>query len=307
MVNQLKKHPRQLALAAGLVVFGGLLLTVLRSQIGPGSPPPAPAKLAAPPLAESVSALGRLEPAGDIRKLAAPIGAMGGSPRISRLFVQEGDSVASGQILASFDNRPGLLAEQSLLQTRIQNISQQLRLLERDTKRYRRLASSGVTPSGDLDNREVKLLELRGQLAQTRDQLRKTQTDLAQSELLAPIAGRVLRIFARPGERPGEEGILELGATDQMQAVAEVYESDISRVRLGQAVSLISENGGFAGTIRGEVIRIAPQVRQRKMLSTDPTGDADARVVEVRLSLNPTDTARVRHLAGLKVIARFQP
>lgn len=307
MPNQLRSRPRQIALAAGVLVLSGLLLTVLRTQMASRSRPPSPPTLAAPQRPESVSALGRLEPDGDIRKLAAPFGAMGGSPRISRLLVQEGDSVAKGQVLASFDNRPGLLADQSLLQTKILNISQQLRLLERDTNRYRRLASSGVTPSGDLDNREVKLLELRGQLAQARNQLQKTQTDLAQSELLAPIAGRVLRVFARAGERPGTEGILELGSTDRMQAVAEVYESDISRVRIGQPVSLISENGGFAGTIRGEVIRIAPQVRQRQMLSTDPTGDADARVVEVRLSLDAGDAAKVRQLAGLKVIARFQP
>ncbi|NDC14061.1 MAG: HlyD family efflux transporter periplasmic adaptor subunit, partial [Synechococcaceae bacterium WB9_2_170] len=95
--------------------------------------------------------------------------------------------------------------------------------------------------------------------------------------------------------------------TDQMQAVAEVYESDIGRVRPGQSVSLISENGGFAGSLHGQVIRITPQVRQRQVLSTDPTGDADARVVEVRLALDPQDAAKVRQLAGLKVIARFQP
>jgi HlyD family secretion protein len=48
-------------------------------------------------------------------------------------------------------------------------------------------------------------------------------------------------------------------------------------------------------------------VRQRQVLSTDPTGDADARVVDVRLAIDPADAARVRELAGLKVIARFQP
>jgi HlyD family secretion protein len=48
-------------------------------------------------------------------------------------------------------------------------------------------------------------------------------------------------------------------------------------------------------------------VRQRQVLSTDPTGDADARVVEVRLELDPSAVAKVRDLAGLKVIARFTP
>jgi HlyD family secretion protein len=87
--------------------------------------------------------------------------------------------------------------------------------------------------------------------------------------------------------------------------LVEVYESDIDRVRLGQSVSLISENGGYQGALSGEVIRISPQVRQRSVLSTDPTGDADARVVEVRVALDPADSQRVRDLTGLKVIARL--
>jgi HlyD family secretion protein len=46
-------------------------------------------------------------------------------------------------------------------------------------------------------------------------------------------------------------------------------------------------------------------VRQRQVLSTDPTGDADARIVEVRVSLDPDDAQRVRQLTGLKVIAKL--
>jgi HlyD family secretion protein len=48
-------------------------------------------------------------------------------------------------------------------------------------------------------------------------------------------------------------------------------------------------------------------VRQREVLSTDPTRDADARIVEVRVRLDPEDARRVRDLTGLKVIARLQP
>ena len=84
------------------------------------------------------------------------------------------------------------------------------------------------------------------------------------------MAGTVLKLHARVGERPTETGVLELGASNRMQAVVEVYESDIDRVRLGQSVSLISENGGYQGALTGEVIRISPQVRQRSVLSTIP-------------------------------------
>ena len=305
MVARWLRRPWLVAGGAIVAVLALLLLARGHQKPHPSPSPTAPASPARP--ADGVSALGRLEPSGDVRQLAAPMIGMAGSPRLTALLVQEGERVKRGQLLASFDNRPGLLADQRLLQTRIANLSQQVGLLERDTRRYRSLAQGGVTPRGDLDNREIKLIDLRGQLTQARAELAKVQTDLVLSELRAPIDGTVLRITARPGERPGDAGVLELGATDQMEAVAEVYESDIARVHVGQPVRLISENGGFTGQLQARVLRIAPQVRQRAVLSTDPTGDADARIVEVRLSLDPDAAARVNALAGLKVIARFSP
>jgi HlyD family secretion protein len=91
-----------------------------------------------------------------------------------------------------------------------------------------------------------------------------------------------------------------------MEAVLEVYESDIARVRLGQRARISSENGGFKGQLNGVVTRISPQVRQRQVLSTDPSSDADARIVEVRLGLDPGDARKVQTLTGLKVIGRLE-
>jgi len=259
------------------------------------------------PPVEAVAALGRLEPAGDIRVLAAPISGMGATPRITALAVVEGDRVAVGQLLARFDTAPIQLAERHVLRARILNLKRRLSVESRELARYRQLTKVGAIAADELDRREQDLLLLQGQLAEAEAQLVKAEVDLDNTELRAPMAGTVLRINARVGERPGDKGILELGASDRMEAVVEVYESDIARVRPGMAVRLTSENGGFSGTLAGRVSRISPQVRQRQVLSTDPTGDADARIVEVRVELNPADAQRVRQLTGLKVIARLAP
>jgi HlyD family secretion protein len=255
-----------------------------------------------------VAALGRLEPSGDIRVLAAPITGIGGSPRITALLVVEGEQVRAGQLLATFDNGPGHRAERDLLRTRIANLTRRLTLQQRDLTRYRQLASAGAYAAADLDLIEQRTLELQGQLQEARAELQKVTTDLVNTELRAPIDGTVLRIQSRVGERPDDEkGILELGNSARMEAVVEVYESDVDRVRLGQKARLTSENGGFSGVLRGTVSRISPQVRQREVLSTDPTGDADARIVEVRVRIDPEDARRVQALTGLKVIARLEP
>ena len=92
-----------------------------------------------------------------------------------------------------------------------------------------------------------------------------------------------------------------------MEALIEVYESDINRVFISQNVELTSENGGFEKILKGQVIRISPRVKQRRVLSTDPTGDADARIIEVLVQLNKESINLVKNYAGMKVIAKFLP
>jgi HlyD family secretion protein len=221
------------------------------------------------------------------------------------MLVQEGDRVRAGQLLVRFDTGPALQAQARLIETRIANLRRRVDLQTRDINRYRQLGRTGVVPSADLDDRETDLLALRGELEEALAERTKLQRELELTELRAPIDGQVLRLHARVGERPGDDGVMEVGDSDAMQALVEVYESDIDRVRLGQPVRLTSENGGFQGSLRGQVVRISPQVRQREVLSTDPTGDADARIVEVRVALDPADAQRVRQLTGLKLIARL--
>ena len=293
-------------LIGGGVVALLVLGAVVRRITQPAPPPPQPT-VVRPPRLEAVSALGTLQPAGDIRKLAAPTSAMGGSPRLLLLQVEEGQRVKQGQLLATFDSRPRLVADLAAVAARIDSLQAQIRMQRREVERYQSAASSGAAAVVLLEEKKDDLVKLEGQLREALAQRKGLQVDLANSELRAPLDGTVLKIHSRVGERPGENGVLELGAGDQMEAVAEVYESDINRVKVGQTVQLVSENGGFSGSLQARVIRIAPQVRQRAVLSTDPTGDADARVVEVRLALDPADAAKVRDRAGLKLIARFTP
>ena len=302
MLEWLKRYP--LRSGGGAVALLLLAVAIGRALDRPAPVTPAPV---VQPRIESVSALGRLEPAGDVRKLAAPMGSMGGSPRISGLSVQEGDRVKRGQILATFDNRPGLLADLAAINARIGTLDRSIAMQRREVSRYREASREGAASMVLLEEKQDELVTFEGQRRQALAEKRGIEVDLKDSQLRSPIDGTVLRVYARPGERPGSDGILSVGASDRMEAIAEVYESDIGRIRLGQSASLISENGGFSGKLKAEVLRISPQIRQRDVLSTDPTGDADARIVEVRLALDPADAKRVQQLSGLKVIARFEP
>ena len=270
--------------------------------------PDAPAAAAVPSVRapEAVAALGQLKPAGEVRRLAAPVSGFGGTPRIAALLVKEGDQIRKGQPLAIFDSRPQIEAEIAEVDAQIQSTALEVKLQEREVSRFAVAANVGAAAMVVYEEKQDELRRFQREGVELIAKRRSLETDLADSELLSPINGVVLKIHSRVGERPGNDGVMEVGASQAMEALVEVYESDINRISVGQPVTLTSENGGFKGTLEGRVERITPQVRQRKVLSTDPTGDADARVIEVDVVLSPESAQRVTQLSGLKVIARFK-
>ena len=171
--------------------------------------------------------------------------------------------------------------------------------------RYAQAAGQGAAEAVLLEDKQNELTLLQRRRAELLADRKTLEADLIDSELRSPIDGTVLNVHARVGERPASDGVLDVGASQSMEALIEVYESDINRIKIGETVTLISENGGFDGDLSGTVERISPQVRQRQVLSTDPTGDADARIVEVLVKLDAGSSQRVSRLSGLKVIARF--
>ncbi len=127
----------------------------------------------------------------------------------------------------------------------------------------------------------------------------KAQADLALSYICSPINGQVLKIYTRPGEVVGNSGIVALGQTDQMNVVAEVYESDVSKLRVGQKATITSN--AFLGELQGTITKIGLQVNPQNVLSTDPAADVDARIVEVKIRLNTTAIQKVSALNNLQV------
>jgi len=259
------------------------------------------------PSITAVAALGQLSPSGEIRQLAAPITQFGSSPRIIDILVTEGDFVEKGDILAIFENREKLMADLQKIENLIKTIDLEILLKQDQIERYELALDKNVYSFVQLSQRKDELLKLQKQKINNVGEKKNIEIDLFNSKLRSPIDGFVLEINTRVGERPQNDGILEIGSSQNMEALIEVYESDIDRVYITQNVELSSENGGFQKILKGSVIRISPQVKQRKVLSTDPTGDADARIIEVLVRLNKESKNLVKNYAGMKVIAKFLP
>lgn len=135
--------------------------------------------------------------------------------------------------------------------------------------------------------------------------LTQAQTDLEQAYIRSPIAGQILKIHTRPGEKLSENGIADLGQTDQMMVVAEVYQSDISQIRVGQTATITGQ--GFTGTVPGTVAQVGLQVSRQNTFSNQPGENLDRRVVEVRIALTPTASRQVAQLTNMQVQVAIQP
>ena len=128
------------------------------------------------------------------------------------------------------------------------------------------------------------------------------QVELAEARarnltLYAPIDGTILNTLARPGENVGPGPVLTLGDTSKMRVVAEVYETDIGRVHLGERATISSR--ALAEPLGGKVVRIGGMVFKNDVLKTDPAARADARIVQVWIEID--DPAPLRALTNLTV------
>ena len=233
-----------------------------------------------------VSALGRLEPEHGIRRVAGPSLQ---TVVVRDLLVDRGDPVKKGQLLATLDTA-------DLQAAMVKEREADLANARREYARSLELNRNQIESESARDEWRTKVAVLEAQ----RD---RAVAELRLTEVRSPIDGRVLDVHAREGERVGPDGILELGATQAMFAIAEVYETDIGRVAVGQRARVASPV--LATPLEGIVELIRPKIQKQDVLGTDPAARKDARVVEVEIRLD--DSAAAASLTRMQVEVTIFP
>ncbi len=150
--------------------------------------------------------------------------------------------------------------------------------------------------------RPVDVAVAQSELATAIAAVKKGQADLDLASVKSPINGQILEINTWPGEFvDNAKGIVVMGDTQNMYVVAEVYETDIDRVHIGQSATITSD--GITQKLAGTVDDVGWQIGTKDVLGTDPVADTDARVVKVKIRLNAKSSQRVKHLTNLEVNA----
>ncbi|HZZ88374.1 MAG TPA: efflux RND transporter periplasmic adaptor subunit [Caulobacteraceae bacterium] len=234
---------------------------------------------------------------------------------VRSVYVQEGDAVTKGQVLArQEDDAPRLAvdtAEAAMAQARSQtDLTQtQLSAAQREVTRLQPLLSSHWVSSQQVDqaqdavrNANATLAAQRAMVQVTATQLNQARYTLDQTVIRAPADGRIVRRYANPGVGASTLNVtpmFDLEPAGQRIVRAEVSEGDEPFVRIGGSVMLTPE-ADQTKTYPGKVMRIAPVFGERKLQSDDPSQRTDDRVVEVVVSANSAP-----FLIGQRVLVKF--
>jgi HlyD family secretion protein len=262
-----------------------LIFAVGCESLGKAAGEPSTASAAAAGGSRAVTALGRLQPKDGILRISGPSRP---STVIAQLLVEKGDHVKAGQPIAILDT----LAEN---EARVARMRAELTNAQTELGRVNELFRQGITAVSLRDAGQLKVDVARAEL-------QGAQSALDLDTVRAPVDGQVIEIHARRGERVGLEGIAELADTARMYAVAEVYETDIGRVKVGQRATMASP--ALAGPVAGTVERIGMKINQLDVLATDPAARTDARVVPVEIKLD--DSRQGASLSNLQVEVAIQ-
>ena len=290
------------------------------------------ARKAVPLLPRQVSALGRIEPLGGISQVSVPSSLS--NDRVREILVKEGQEVRKGQPLAVLESIDTLessvrkseaeirVAESKLASqdSVIARYKADLGQASAEARRAEQLFAAGATSANRVEKLQADESSAKAQLAEaiatkatlvedlrsSRASLDKDKTERAKATVLAPFSGTVFKVHARPGDKVGEDGLLEMGDSSRMGVIAEVYQSDRPMIALGQKASLSAD--GFKGRkVEGQVVEIAREVSRQTVFSGQAGENLDRRVLEVKIGLTPQESALASHLNYLQVNVLFAP
>ena len=157
---------------------------------------------------------------------------------IARLYADFNSRVEKGQLLAEIDPTPfEAQVEQrraDLTRAEVQTDDARIRY-----DRQRRLMESGLTAQAEVDAAEAQWKSARAQVAQAKAALSQVQTNLRYTKIISPIDGIVVDRQYDVGQTVAasfQAPTLFQIAQDltKMQVLADVDQSDIGRVQVGQ-------------------------------------------------------------------------
>jgi HlyD family secretion protein len=228
------KHRRFLVIAIVVVVGALIGLFFLRRGGDPGGEKYRTEAVSQGDVSAAVSATGTLSAVTTVQVGSQVSGI------ISRLYADFNSQVKKGQLLAELDPTSFL---QTVEQRQADVTKSQVEVANAQVNysRQKRLAAAGLVSKSELDGSKAAYDSARAQLAQSQASLRQAQTNLSYTKIYSPVDGQVVNRAYDAGQTVAASfsaPTLFTIAQDltKMQVQADVDQSDIGQVKVGQPV-----------------------------------------------------------------------
>ena len=193
-----------------------------------------------------------------------PIGVEGDAGRVAAIYVEAGDHVKRGQVLARL-NVSVLEPQVANLEAGLEQARAEAELADAEYRRAQAVGASGALSVEETQRRKSAALTAAAKVKVAAAQLAEAQARLARAAVRAPADGVILTRNVEVGQTatPGGEALFRLSERGEVELRGQVAEQDLPLLKVGQSVNvrLTGTTRVYEGHIRLLSAVIDPQTR----------------------------------------------
>jgi HlyD family secretion protein len=208
-----------------------------------------------------------------------PIGIDGDAGRIVAIYVEAGDHVKRGQLLAKLDESI-LVPQVNRLAAMLDQTRAQANLSAAEYRRAQAVAPAGALSAEDVEKRHATAITDEANVKVAAAQLAEYQARLNRTHIVAPVDGTILFRNAEVGQTasPGGTALFRLASNSEVEMRGQIAEQDLAALKTGQPASVYIT--GLSRPFEGKVRLLGAVI------------DPNTRLGEIRIALNPDPQLR---------------
>lgn len=176
---------------------------------------------------------------------------------VNKLYVDYNSQVKKGQVIAELD-KTNLLSELNTAKANLASAQSSLNYQAANMERYKTLYKKGLVCADEYENALLTYRQAKEQVASSRENVQRAQTNLGYATITSPIDGTVISKSVEEGQTVAAsfntpELFTIAKDLTNMQVVANVDEADIGGVKEGDRVTFTVDaypDDTFEGTVK---------------------------------------------------------
>jgi HlyD family secretion protein len=208
-----------------------------------------------------------------------PIGIDGDAGRIVAIYVEAGDHVKRGQLLAKLDESV-LVPQVNRLAAALEQARAQAALSAAEYRRAQAVAPAGALSAEDVEKRHATAITDEANIKVAAAQLAEAEARVNRTRVVAPVDGIVLTRKAEIGQiaSSASDALFRIASGGEVEMRGQIAEQDLAVLKTGQPASVYIT--GLSRPFEGRVRLLGAVI------------DPNTRLGEIRIALKPEPALR---------------